>query len=92
MHQQVVGRRTAAGWGTVIETLDYSPYGGQCVDTKAGTYVGEKDKYAQRPFDGVSGLNYAQARYQSTDARAVHLGRSGVCRNLRAAAPGFVTS
>jgi RHS repeat-associated protein len=51
--------------GTVAETLDYYPYGGQRIDNKVGSYVGEKNKYAQTQYDSVSGLNYAQARYQN---------------------------
>ena len=34
------------------------------IDSKVGSYVGEKDKYAGTQYDSVSALNYMQARYQ----------------------------
>jgi RHS repeat-associated protein len=52
--------------GTVVETLDYYPYGGQRVDKKVGSYVGEKNKYAGTQYDSVANLNYMQARYQDS--------------------------
>src|SRR5882762_6528151 len=51
---------------TVTETIDFYPYGGQRVDTKTAPYVGENNKYAQTIYDSLSGLNYAQARYQNS--------------------------
>jgi RHS repeat-associated protein len=53
---------------TIVETLDEYPYGGQRIDNKVGGNVGEKNKYAGTQYDGVSGLNYAQARYQNPSA------------------------
>src|SRR5262249_38678697 len=50
--------------GTVAEMLDAYPYGGMRLDTKSGSYVGEKNKYAQTQYDSTANLNYAQARYQ----------------------------
>ena len=50
--------------GTVSETLDEFPYGGQRLDNKVAPYVGEKNKYAQTQYDATANLNYAQARYQ----------------------------
>jgi RHS repeat-associated protein len=51
--------------GTVVETLDYFPYGGARTDYKVGTYDGEKNKYAGTQYDSLSSLNYMQARYRS---------------------------
>jgi RHS repeat-associated protein len=51
--------------GNVVETLDYYPYGGLRIDTKAPAYTGEKRKYAGTEYDATSGLNYMQARYQN---------------------------
>ena len=53
------------GSGTVVESLDYYPYGGQRIDAKSGGYGGEKRKYDGTEYDSVSGLNYMMARYQS---------------------------
>ncbi|HET9410042.1 MAG TPA: RHS repeat-associated core domain-containing protein [Candidatus Sulfotelmatobacter sp.] len=49
--------------GTVVETLDYYPYGAVRVDTQSGSYT-EVRKYVGTEFDQGSGLNYMQARYQ----------------------------
>jgi RHS repeat-associated protein len=49
--------------GTVAESLDYYPYGGLRMDTKTN-YGGVRNKYAGTIYDALSGLNYAQARYQ----------------------------
>ncbi len=49
--------------GTIVETLDYYPYGALRIDTKAGAYTGEKRKYAGTEYDAGSGLNYMNARY-----------------------------
>jgi RHS repeat-associated protein len=49
---------------TIVENLDYYPYGGIRIDSKVGIYGGEKNKYAGTQYDGTSGLNYMQARYQ----------------------------
>jgi RHS repeat-associated protein len=49
--------------GTVVETLDYYPYGAARLDTKTGSYVGEKRKFDSMERDSGSGLDYAQARY-----------------------------
>jgi uncharacterized protein RhaS with RHS repeats len=51
--------------GTVSETLDYYPHGGQRIDNEVGSYVGERNKYAQGQYDSVSALNYGQARYEN---------------------------
>ncbi len=51
--------------GTGEETLSYLPYGGVRVDAKAANFASnQKLKYAQTQNDVLSGLNYAQARYQ----------------------------
>jgi RHS repeat-associated protein len=50
--------------GTLAETLDAFPYGGMRLDNKVGSYIGEKNKYAQTQYDATANLNYAQARYQ----------------------------
>jgi RHS repeat-associated protein len=49
---------------SVVESLDYLPYGGVRIDTKTN-YGGVRNKYAGTVYDPLSGLNYAQARYQS---------------------------
>jgi RHS repeat-associated protein len=50
--------------GTVAEMIDAFPYGGQRLDVKSGSYIGEKNKYAQTQYDATANLNYAQARYE----------------------------
>jgi RHS repeat-associated protein len=50
--------------GAVAEMLDAYPYGGSRLDVRAGSYVGEKNKYAQTQYDATANLDYAQARYQ----------------------------
>jgi RHS repeat-associated protein len=49
--------------GTVVEVLDYLPYGETRMDTKTGSYVGEKRKYIGQELDGGTGLSYLNARY-----------------------------
>jgi RHS repeat-associated protein len=50
--------------GTVSEMIDAFPYGASRLDVKSGSYVGEKNKYAETQYDATANLNYAQARYQ----------------------------
>jgi RHS repeat-associated protein len=50
---------------SVVESLDYFPYGGPRVDTKTN-YGGVRNKYAGTVYDALSGLNYMQARYQNS--------------------------
>jgi RHS repeat-associated protein len=52
--------------GSVVENQDYYPYGGLRVDTKTSGYGGVRNKYAGTIYDALSGLNYAQARYQNS--------------------------
>ncbi len=49
--------------GAVIEAIDYYPYGQNRVDTKVGTYTGEKRKYIGEEFDASTNLSYLNARY-----------------------------
>ncbi len=49
--------------GAVIEAIDYYPYGQNRVDTKVGTYTGEKRKYIGEEFDSATNLSYLNARY-----------------------------
>jgi RHS repeat-associated protein len=49
--------------GTLVEDLDYYPYGGVRIDTKTGTYVGEKRKFSGHEFDSQTALTYMGARY-----------------------------
>lgn len=49
--------------GTIVETLDYYPYGAAKLDTKAGSYAGEKRKFDGMERDSSTGLDYAMARY-----------------------------
>jgi RHS repeat-associated protein len=50
---------------SVVEALDYYPFGGMRVDTKTN-YGGVRNKYAGTVYDALSGLNYMQARYQNS--------------------------
>jgi RHS repeat-associated protein len=49
--------------GTLVETLDYYPYGGVRIDTKTGTYIGEKRKFIGQEYDAQTALSYLNARY-----------------------------
>jgi RHS repeat-associated protein len=50
---------------SVVESLDYFPYGGLRADTKTN-YGGVRNKYAGTVYDALSNLNYMQARYQNS--------------------------
>jgi RHS repeat-associated protein len=50
---------------SVVESLDYYPYGGQRIDSKTN-YGGVRNKYAGTVYDPLSRLNYMQARYQNS--------------------------
>src|SRR5262245_6174215 len=53
------------GWtSTVVQTLDYFPFGGLRIDT--GTNVSER-KYIGERYDQTTGLNYLNARYYASD-------------------------
>jgi len=49
--------------GTIVETLDYYPYGQARIDTKVGSYGGEKRKYIGQVYDEETQLSYLNARY-----------------------------
>jgi RHS repeat-associated protein len=52
--------------GTLAETLDYYPYGEallDTLDTKVGTYGGERRKFAGTEYDSGTALNYMGARF-----------------------------
>ncbi len=49
--------------GTIVETLDYYPYGAARIDNKVGSYSGEKRKFIGEEHDSVSGFDYLNARY-----------------------------
>jgi RHS repeat-associated protein len=51
---------------SVVESLDYFPYGGQRIDTKTN-YGGVRNKYAGTVYDVLSGLDYMQARYENSN-------------------------
>ena len=51
--------------GTLLETLDYYPYGQIRLDNTTGTYSGEQRKFIGQIYDGSTGLNYLNARYQN---------------------------
>lgn len=53
--------------GSVVETLDYYPYGGVRVDSDTGSYQGEQRKYIGQINDGGSGLDYLNARYYNAN-------------------------
>jgi RHS repeat-associated protein len=53
--------------GSVVEAEDFYPYGGLRVDSKTSGYGGVRNKYAGTIYDALSGLNYAQARYQNSN-------------------------
>ena len=50
--------------GTVVQVLDYYPYGGQRIASSTGG-VDSKKKYIGVDYDASSDLNYMAARYQS---------------------------
>jgi RHS repeat-associated protein len=50
--------------GTVVETLDYYPFGGTRLDNTS-SYGGEKRKFAGHEYDSGTGLTYMDARYQN---------------------------
>lgn len=49
--------------GTIVESLDYYPYGSTRVDSNTSSYGGEKRKYIGQYNDAGSGLDYLNARY-----------------------------
>lgn len=49
--------------GTIVETVDYYPYGSLRIDSKSGGYVGERRKYIGQEYDQGSQLDYLNARY-----------------------------
>lgn len=49
--------------GTIVETLDYYPYGAARMDNKIGSYGGEKRKFIGQEYDGGTQLSYLNARY-----------------------------
>jgi len=51
------------GGGSIVETMDYYPYGAPKVDTKVGTYAGENRKYIGERYDAQGQLSYLNARY-----------------------------
>jgi RHS repeat-associated protein len=58
--------------GTIAETLDYYPYGQTRMDTKTGSYAGEKRQFIGEEYDSSSGLDYLNARYyDSTRGRFI---------------------
>ncbi len=52
------------GSGNIAEAVDYYPYGEVRLDTKGGSYGGERRKFTGYESDSATGLNYAGARYQ----------------------------
>lgn len=51
--------------GDIAETMDYFPFGGIRIDTKAGTF-NEQRKYIGQEYDTDTGLNYLNARYYNS--------------------------
>ena len=49
--------------GSLVETLQYFPYGSLRVDNTAGSYAGEVRKYVGQQYDAATQLLYANARY-----------------------------
>jgi len=49
--------------GTVVETLDYYPYGQARMDTQTAPYGGEKRKFIGQQYDAATQLDYLNARY-----------------------------
>ena len=49
--------------GTIVETLDYYPYGQARMDTTAGNFSGERRKFIREEFDSGSEFNYLNARF-----------------------------
>lgn len=48
---------------SVVETLDYYPYGGIRLDNTAGGYSGDKRKYIGQQYDAATQLSYLNSRY-----------------------------
>ena len=48
---------------TIVETLDYYPYGASKFDTMVGTYTGDPRKYIGQYSDTATGLDYLNSRY-----------------------------
>ena len=49
--------------GDIVQALDYYPYGGLRIDTRAGSFD-ERRKFTGHEYDTATGLNYMMARYQ----------------------------
>jgi RHS repeat-associated protein len=49
--------------GTVVETLQYFPYGKIRIDNTAGSFSGEVRKYIGQEYDAATALSYLNARY-----------------------------
>lgn len=50
---------------TVVETLDYYPYGGIRLDNTTSSFSGESRKWLGQYFDNSDSLNYLNARYEN---------------------------
>ena len=51
--------------GNVIETLSYYPFGGIRLDNATSSYSGNQRKYIGQMYDGQTGLNLSNSRYQN---------------------------
>ena len=49
--------------GTIVEALDYYPYGQARMDVTSGGYSGEARKYIGQEYDSATQLSYLNARY-----------------------------
>lgn len=49
--------------GTVIEVLDYYPFGGVRIDNTTSSYPGEQRKYIGQQYDAATQLSYLNARF-----------------------------
>jgi len=63
---------------TIVETMDYYPYGAPKFDTKVGSYGGEKRKYASTEYDAGVGPQLHDSALPQSKSRHVHIGGPGV--------------
>jgi len=52
--------------GTVVEDLQYFPYGQTRIDNTAGSYTGSPRKYIGQQYDAATSLSYLNARYYNS--------------------------
>jgi RHS repeat-associated protein len=76
--------------GTILETLQYFPFGSIRIDNTTSSYVAVPRKYIGQQYDAATQLNYLNARYQnpaqgqfiSEDPMFIALGSPGQLQQL----------